>query len=220
QAASDLVWAGSAKPTREQRAQLIRSLPQLLQCLRDGLTLVGMPTSVQAEQIKRLTDTLAEAFIAKTAAIAPEALEAMARRLSHLEDFMTGEGLPDDTPLSTENIEILLGVDIAGLEVLSSTAQPVDPTMLEWARALQPGSWFTLDHNGASVQVQYAWHSNQRQLHLFATLDGQCYLMPLQRLAIYLQSGLLLWHDAEAVTLRATRDALEKLEANPERLQA
>jgi len=220
QAASDLVWAGSAKPTREQRAQLIRSLPQLLQCLREGLTLVGMAASVQAEQLKRLTDTLAEAFIAKTAAIAPQDLEAMARRLSHLEDFMSGDGLPDDMPLSTENIEILLGVDIAGLQVLSSTAQPADPTMLEWARALQPGSWFTLDHNGASVQVQYAWHSNQRQLHLFATLDGQCYLMPVQRLASYLQSGLLLWHDAEGVTLRATRDALAKIEANPERLQA
>ncbi|MEG0001065.1 MAG: DUF1631 family protein [Comamonas sp.] len=220
QAASDLVWAGSAKPTREQRAQLIRSLPQLLQCLREGLTLIGMPASVQAEQLKRLTDTLAEAFIAKTAAIAPQDLEAMAQRLSHLEDFMTGDGLPDDMPLSTENIEILLGVDIAGLQVLSSTAQPVEPTMLEWARALQPGSWFTLDHNDSSVQVQYAWHSSQRQLHLFATLDGQCYLMPLQRLASYLQSGLLLWHDAEGVTLRATRDALEKIEANPERLQA
>ena len=220
QAASDLVWAGSAKPTREQRAQLIRSLPQLLQCLREGLTLIGMPASAQAEQLKRLTDTLAEAFIAKTAAIAPQDLEAMAQRLSHLEDFMTGDGLPDDMPLSTENIEILLGVDIAGLQVLSSTAQPVEPTMLEWARALQPGSWFTLDHNDTSVQVQYAWHSSQRQLHLFATLDGQCYLMPLQRLASYLQSGLLLWHDAEGVTLRATRDALEKIEANPERLQA
>lgn len=220
QAASDLVWAGSAKPTREQRAQLIRSLPQLLQCLREGLTLIGMPASAQAEQLKRLTDTLAEAFIAKTAAIAPQDLEAMAQRLSHLEDFMTGDGLPDDMPLSTENIEILLGVDIAGLQVLSSSTQPVEPTMLEWARALQPGSWFTLDHNDTSVQVQYAWHSSQRQLHLFATLDGQCYLMPLQRLASYLQSGLLLWHDAEGVTLRATRDALEKIEANPERLQA
>ncbi|MNY71666.1 hypothetical protein D3C86_2100650 [compost metagenome] len=70
------------------------------------------------------------------------------------------------------------------------------------------------------MQVQYAWHSNQRQLHLFATLDSQCYLLPLQRLASYLQSGLLVWHDAEGVTLRATRDALEKIEANPERLQA
>lgn len=220
QAASDLVWAGSAKPTREQRAELIRSLPQLLQCLREGLTLIGMSASAQAEQLKRLTDTLAEAFVAKTAAIAPEDLEAMARRLSHLEDFMSSEGLPGDTPLSAENIETLLGVDIAGLQVLGNTPQPVDAGLLEWARTLQPGSWFTLDHNGASLQVQYAWHSSQRQLHLFATLDGQCYLMPLQRLASYLQSGLLVWHDAEGVTLRATRDALEKIEANPERLQA
>ncbi|MET1117242.1 MAG: DUF1631 family protein [Comamonas sp.] len=220
QAASDLVWAGSAKPTREQRAQLIRSLPQLLQCLREGLALVGMPAEAQAGQLKRLTDTLAEAFVAKTAAIAPEDLEALARRLSHLEDFMTTDGLPDGTPLSAQNIEILLGVEIAGLQVLGSSTQAVDPALLQWTRTLQPGSWFTLDHNGASVQVQYAWHSNQRQLHLFATLDGQCYLMPLQRLASYLQSGLLVWHDAEGVTLRATRDALEKIEANPERLQA
>ncbi|MFC7206929.1 DUF1631 family protein [Comamonas endophytica] len=220
QAASDLVWAGSAKPTREQRAQLIRSLPQLLQCLRDGLTLVGMPAGTQTEQLKRLTDTLAEAFVAKTAAIAPEELEALARRLSHLEDFMAADGLPEGTPLSAHNIEILLGVEIAGLQVLGNSAQPVDPALLEWARTLQPGSWFTLDHNGASLQVQYAWHSTQRQLHLFATLDGQSYLMPLQRLASYLQSGLLVWHDAEGVTLRATRDALEKIEANPERLQS
>ena len=219
-AASDLVWAGSAKPTREQRAQLIRSLPGLLQCLREGLTLIGMSASAQAEQLKRLTDTLAEAFVAKTAAIAPGDLEAMARRLSHLEEFMSAEGLPGDTPLSAENLEKLLGVDIAGLQVLGNTPQPVDAPQLQWARTLQPGSWFTLDHNGTSLQVQYSWHSNQRQLHLFATLDGQCYLMPLQRLAGYLQSGLLVWHDAEGVTLRATRDALEKIEANPERLQA
>ncbi len=220
QAASDLVWAGSAKPTREQRTQLIRSLPHLLQRLREGLTLVGMDASVQAEQIKRLTDTLAEAFIAKTAAIAPEDLAVMAQRLSHLEDFMAEDGPLEDTPLSAENIEMLLGVDIVGLHVMASTDSPVDPTMREWACALQPGSWFTLDHNDTSVQVQYAWRSDQRQLHLFATLDGQCFLMPLQRLASYLQSGLLQWHDAEGLTLRATRDALAKIEANPERLQA
>lgn len=219
QTASDLVWAGSAKPTRQQRAQLIRSLPHLLQRLREGLALVGMDASVQAEQIKRLTDTLAEAFIAKTAAIAPEDLEIMAQRLSHLEDYMTADGPLDDTPLSAENIAMLLGVDIVGLHVLASTASPVDPTLREWACALQPGSWFTLDHNDTSVQVQYAWRSKQRQLHLFATLDGQYYLMPLQRLASYLQSGLLQWHDAEGLTLRATRNALAKIEANPERLK-
>lgn len=220
QAASDLVWAGSAKPTREQRAQLIRSLPQLLQRLRDGLTLIGMPAAAQAEQLKRLTDTLAEAFVAKTAAIAPEDLETLAQRLGHLEDFMADSGLPPDTPLSAQYLETLLGAEIAGLHVLDNSAQPADAALLEEAHRLQRGSWFTLDHNGASVQVQYAWHSRQRQLHLFAALDGQCYLMPLQRLASYLQSGLLLGHDAEGVMLRATRDALEKIEANPERLQS
>jgi hypothetical protein len=38
------------------------------------------------------------------------------------------------------------------------------------------------------------------------------------RLAAYLQAGLLLPQEEEALTVRATRDALAKLEANPERL--
>ncbi len=218
QTASDLVWAGSAKPTREQRTQLIRSLPQLLQRLRDGLSLVGLDANAQAQLIKRITDTLAEAFVAKTQALAPEDLAVMAQRLSHLENFMAEESPTGDQPLSSENIARLLNMDITGLQVISDTSNPVDPTLLEWAHSLQTGSWFTLDHNGTSLQVQYAWRSKQRQLHLFATLDRQCYLIPLQRLASYLQSGLLLSHDAESLTLRATRDALAKIEANPERL--
>jgi hypothetical protein len=36
--------------------------------------------------------------------------------------------------------------------------------------------------------------------------------------AAYLQSGLLLPAEEEALTVRATRDALAKLDANPERL--
>ena len=37
-------------------------------------------------------------------------------------------------------------------------------------------------------------------------------------LAAYLQAGLLVAQDEEGLTLRATRDALAKLDANPERL--
>ena len=92
--------------------------------------------------------------------------------------------------------------------------------MLDWARSLQLGRWFSLDHNGAVVQVQYAWHSERRQLHLFAALDGQCYLLQLRRMASYLQTGLLAVRDEDSVTMRATRDALQKIEANPERLVA
>ena len=90
--------------------------------------------------------------------------------------------------------------------------------MMSWANELQLGTWFTLDHNGRMHQVQYAWASDRRQLHLFASSDGHCYLMPVRRLAAYLQASLLIPTEEEALTVRATRDALAKLDANPERL--
>jgi hypothetical protein len=40
----------------------------------------------------------------------------------------------------------------------------------------------------------------------------------LRRLAAYLQAGLLTAFEDEALTVRATREALTKLDANPERL--
>ena len=53
---------------------------------------------------------------------------------------------------------------------------------------------------------------------LFASADGHCHLMQLHRLAAYLQAGLLVPNEEETLTVRATRDALAKLDANPERL--
>jgi hypothetical protein len=90
--------------------------------------------------------------------------------------------------------------------------------MVAWAQELPRGTWFTLDHSGASAQVQYVWHSERKQLHLFAAMDGSSYLIQLRRLGAYLQAGLLVAQEEESLTLRATRDALTKLDANPERL--
>jgi hypothetical protein len=67
-------------------------------------------------------------------------------------------------------------------------------------------------------QVQYAWRSDRGQLHLFASSDGRSFLVQLRRLASYLQAGLIVPAEEETLTVRATRDALAKLDANPERL--
>jgi urease accessory protein UreE len=90
--------------------------------------------------------------------------------------------------------------------------------MRAWARELQVGTWFSLDHNGKVSHVQFAWCSDRKQLHLFASADGRNFLIQARRLAAYLQSGLLVPTEEEALTVRATRDALAKLDANPERL--
>jgi hypothetical protein len=215
--AADLVWAASAKPNRSDRAQVIQNLPGLLQRLRQGLTLMNVNGEAQDAQIKTLTDTLADAFLSKTASIPQAHIDAMAKRLANLEDFISDATL-GDMPLNADNIEMMLGIDASSIHVVADNGAPVEDAMVVWAQELQPGTWYTLDHNGASAQVQYAWQSQRKQLHLFAAVDGSSYLIQLRRLAAYLQAGLLVAQDEEGLTLRATRDALAKLDANPERL--
>ena len=113
---------------------------------------------------------------------------------------------------------MMLGIDASMIEVISTGGSQPGAAMMAWANELQLGNWFTLDHNGRITQVQYAWRSDRRQLHLFAAGDGHCFLLPLRPRGTYLQASLLVPNEEEALTVRATRDALAKLDANPERL--
>lgn len=215
--ASDLVWAASAKPNRHDRAKVIQDLPDLLARLRRGMTLLGLESAEQENHIKVIGDTLADAFLSKTEAIPHARIEEMTRRLANLEEFVSDDDA-GELPLDQESIEMMLGIDASMIEVIGSGGAQPNAANMAWANELQIGTWFTLDHNGRMAQVQYAWCSERRQLHLFAAGDGYCYLMPLRRLASYLQAGLLVPTEEEALTVRATRDALAKLDANPERL--
>lgn len=215
--ATDLVWAASAKPNRADRARVIQDLPQLLQKLRAGMTLLGVAPSEQEAHIKTVSDTLADAFLSKTQAIPTEQIQAMAERLANLEDFVSDDGM-GDLPLDAQSIEMMLGIDASTIDVVADGGSKPTAAMLAWAQELQLGSWFTLDHNGRVVQVQFVWRSDRKHLNLFASSDGHSYLIQAGRLAAYLQAGLLLPQEEETLTVRATRDALVKLEANPERL--
>ena len=215
--ASDLVWSASAKPNRADRARVIRDLPQLLQKLRSGMTLLGIGSTEQDAHIKTVSDTLADAFVSKTQAIPSEQIAAMAERLANLEDFVTDEGT-GDLPLDAQSIEMMLGIDASNIDVVTDGGSKPTPAMISWAQQLQVGAWFTLDHNGRVAQVQFVWRSERKHLNLFASSDGRSYLIQARRLAAYLQAGLLVPQEQEALTVRATRDALVKLNANPERL--
>ena len=215
--ASDLVWAASAKPNRSDRARVIQDLPQLLHKLRAGMSLLGVASSEQEAHIKTVSDILADAFLSKTQAIPAEQIQAMAERLANLEDFVSDEGM-GDLPLDAQSIEMMLGIDAAQIDVVADGGSKPTAAMQAWAQELELGSWFTLDHNGRVAQVQFVWRSDRKHLNLFASTDGRSYLVQAGRLAAYLQAGLLLPQEEEALTVRATRNALGKLEANPERL--
>ncbi len=215
--AADLVWASGAKPNRTERNQVIQMLPGILERLRRGLALIGIDGGKQDRQIKVLTDTLAEAFISKTATIEQSRIDDMAKRLANLEEFISDESL-GDIPLNAENIELLLGIDASAIDVIPDTGAPVQSEALKRAHELPLGTWYTLDHNGGTARVQYVWHSQRKQLHLLIAPSGQNYLFQVRRLAAYMQARLLTPQDVEGITVRATRNVVAKLNANPERL--
>lgn len=215
--ASELLWAASAKPNRNDRTRVIQQLPGLLQRLRQGMGLLGYSPAVQDGYIKSVSDTLAEAFMSRTEPISQDSLDRLSERLAHLEDYLPDSGV-GDLDLDSESIEMITGVDASNIEVIRQGGSQPTEAMRAWAQELQVGAWFGLDHNGKFDSVQFAWRSDRGQLYLFVTNAGRCFLIQAARVAAYLQAGLLAPSEDEALTVRATRDALAKLDANPERL--
>lgn len=219
QTAGDLLWASSAKASRQERAQVIARVPSLLAQLREGMGLLGYDEERQTGVLKPISDTLADAFMSKTEPIDQHWLSDLTHNLEGVEDYLPVDE-PGELELTRESLELITGEDASGITVLPNTDTPPRPEMLARARDLLPGSWFGLEHNGQVTAVQLAWQSERKQLYLFVTPQKQSYLMQQGRVAHYLQAGLLQPTETEGLTTRATRTALEKLDANPERLLA
>ena len=214
-AAADLIWSASAKVSREERAEVIRKLPPLLKQLREGMTSAGMEAPKQDEHIQLLNNSLAAAFTAKAAVIPDDRLRELMEQLETLEEL-----LPDahDVAIDESMVLDLSGHQSSELEIVLEGGSMPTPAMVAWARELQVGSWYMLEHKGRNEPVQLAWHGMRKQLSLFVTPQGRGILFQQHRLASYLQAGLLLPAQDEALTVRATRSALAKLDVDASRL--
>ena len=213
-AAADLIWSAGAKVSREERAEVIRRLPPLLKILREGMASAGLAQDKQDEQIHSLNNALAAAFTAKSAVIPNDRLQELTERLETIEEMLPEAELHIDESLVLD----LSDHESSELEIVNDGGSMPTPAMLAWARELQVGSWYMLDYRGRNEAVQLAWQGLRKQLSLFVSASGRCVLFQQQRLAAFLQAGLLLPAQDEALTVRATRSALAKLDVNPSRL--
>jgi hypothetical protein len=217
----DLIWAAGAKPSRAERQKAIAEVPQIMACLRAGMKLINSPDTEQQSIIESIHTVLTDAFMSKTEPIDQEVLAALSERLANLEDYVTDADLGRELPLDAESIEMVLGIDTSGLNLVTGEGSP-DPSddIKAWMQSLLLGSWHRLDHNGNIDRVQFCWRSAQGQLYLFVSSDGNAYLFQRKGLAAYLNTALLLPAEEEALTVIATREALTKIEANPGRMTA
>jgi len=215
--ATELVASVGAKNKRAERAKIIENLPTLIGNLRRGLTLAGVIDEQQDRLIQTITNMVAAAFFSKTASIPQNHIDDLTHHLVHLENVMDEDGL-GDMPLNAENLEMLLGIDASHIYVIADHTETPEPQVLNQALALPRGAWFTLEYQGRAAQVQYAWHSERKQLHLFAATDGSSWLIQLRSLAACLANGTLVAQERESLTQRAAREALSALDAHPERI--
>jgi hypothetical protein len=214
-AAADLIWSASAKVSREERSQVIRGLNPLLKTIRDGMADAGLPIEKQDEHIKNLNDSLAAAFTAKAAAIPKEHFEELMARLESLEEL-----LPEAAEIEIDEAMVLdlSGHESSELEVVEQGGSMPTPAMMSWARELQVGGWYMLNYRERNEPVQLAWQGLRKQLTLFVSPQGRGVLFQQNRLAAFLQAGLLVPAQDESLTVKATRDALAKLDGDPRRL--
>ncbi|RZI79148.1 MAG: DUF1631 family protein, partial [Rubrivivax sp.] len=214
-AAADLIWSASAKHSREDRADVLRRLPPLLKTVREGMARTGMSIEKQDEHVRELNTALAAAFSARSATISSAHLKEVTERLEALDDILPNLA---EVELDEQTLRDLSGHESSDLEVVAEGGTMPTPAMMAWARELQIGAWFQLDYRGRQESVQFAWSGLQKQLALFVTPQGRGILFQLHRLAAFLQAGLLVPVEDESLTVRATREALAKLDADPERL--
>ena len=216
--AGDLLWATSAKPQRQERAQVIARVPALMAQIHEGLAWIGMDGDAQQRAAQPVGDALAAAFVSRGPVVDAAQLAGLTDALTRLEGVLAETD--DPVTLSRDSLEWLLGRDASDIIVLPDTAHTAPKHLLAWAAALPVGSWYALEHNGVRVQVRLGWVSPRHQLYLFQAGTQGAYLMQQGRVGQYLKAGLLKAVLAEPLTREATRQALDKLQANPERLLA
>ena len=179
----DLFWSVRPDQTRQQPGQLVKLIPQLVQGLRQGLSLIAYP----AEQT--------EGFFAQLFALHQGGIESMssarslrvasapapgpwlapeeARNSGFMDDMVeapradAAATAPADFPV-TEPMGL---VDRASETQPAPLGSAADAGLLQLDQ-LQPGSWIELQISGQWVRLQLVWLSDHATLCLFSSSNG------------------------------------------------
>jgi hypothetical protein len=214
-AALELVWIASAKTTREERAEVIRRLGPLLAALRQGMLSGGLPGDRQETSLRALNVSLTAAFAARSAAIDTDQLSRLKLRLEALDEILPDADFEIDDSFALD----LSGHESDELEIVAEGGMTPSAGALAATDEMLVGAWYMLEYRDRQEAVQLAWQGMRKQLSLFVSSRGRCVLFQRRRLAAFLQAQLLTPAQDESLTIAATRSAIEKINADPDRLK-
>ena len=215
EAALELVWIASAKTTREERGEVIRRLGPLLASLRQGMLAGGLPSERQETSLRALNIALTAAFAARSASIDPDQLGRLKQRLEALDEILPDADFEIDDSFALD----LSGHESDELEIVAEGGSTPSAGALAATDEMLVGAWYMLEYRDRQEAMQLAWQGMRKQLSLFVSARGRCVLFQRRRLAAFLQAQLLVPAQDESLTIAATRSAIEKINADPDRLK-
>jgi Protein of unknown function (DUF1631) len=207
---SDLLWAANAKQHPIDRKSVFKSLPNMLVCLRSGMSSIGLSLIDQDLHIKNINISLSYAFASRALVLPQAKIDAIALRLDQAHNFELDDNAVDFL-MDSKALHIIESREL-GVTIIDDGVSKPTTAVLDWARELEIGSWFNLDYKDQVTKVQLIWRSDKKKLNLLSSISGHTYLIRSIRLGAYLQEGLLSPLENEPLTVRASINALLEFE--------
>jgi hypothetical protein len=202
----ELLWSLRLPDHPQSRQRLLTLLPGLLQRLRAGMALIGLP---EAEQRSVLDELLA----IHTEALRPGKGEATELSAQDIVQRLRDEAVPE-TPSKQPLSESL--IDLSSLETVPSDAlSSGDGTRESPARgvdAMSPGDRYLVFLQGRWTRVQLLWRSMRGHFFLFAGVDpNRTHSATRRALERLSEEGLMKPLEDVSLIQRAVDDLMQRL---------
>lgn len=226
----DLVWSVQPKASAEDRARLVKTIPNMVRVLRDGLNLINYSERDREVLFAQMMESHAMAVKPVDQASYLKASLATTELRAKLEGMQFSGIFPVTTvpggiKVSTNAIVRAAQEHQAELAIPTAFTEvkgPLDP--LEEARLTeeiarwQRGHWFKLWNGTEFVRARLRWMSPLRTLFLFASSQGaKPHALSAEQLRAYLAKGYIEPLEQMPLTKRAVDAVVADFEAEPAR---
>lgn len=230
-AVSDLIWSVQPKINPDDRKRLVKTIPAVLNTLREGLQLIELPKKQMQAFFGKLMGSHAQAVKALEVAYgtgAPLDQGAMRRRIDEVKIEEPPPAQPDEPPqqltITADVVRSAVAANHAEINLLEEalTVAPEEMISVEelsddaidaMIEGWQRGSWFDLWTGQQTERVRLRWVSPRRNFYLFTSAEtGKAHSLAPLFLRGYVRAGRIRSAEKAPLFERVVGDLMRDLQ--------
>jgi hypothetical protein len=230
-AVSDLIWSVQPKINPDDRKRLVKTIPAVLNTLREGLQLIDLPSTQMQEFFGKLMASHAQAVKALEVAYgtgAPLDQSAMRRRIDEVKIeepppaqadeplqqlTITAEVVRSAVAANHAEVNLLEEALTVAPEEMISVEELSDDAIDAMIEGWQRGSWFDLWTGQQTERVRLRWVSPRRNFYLFTSAEtGKAHSLAPLFLRGYVRAGRIRSAEKAPLFERVVGDLMRDLQ--------